>query len=156
MNNGLKIKDAAAKPRTFDAFFQFDMQSSALTDEGAIPISVPADGFYYISLSNINLQFTAGYTPNTMAAYLVIDKTESRNSGNVNASFDNQLAKVLFPLDAPESTRPNSRTYHRIQLLTTDKIRISYYDRSFTLQPLQDLSLTIHISSKSSIIRDTL
>ena len=148
------MSEEAALSREFDVFYHYDSLSAVLED-GIMTIKVPKDGFYYVSISNIFLDYQA-VPPPVGTSFLVIEKLDQINNGNCSTGNPKQSNKVLYPLNDASSNIPETKVYNRVLLTAEDTIKLSIYDISLTKFTVARIAATLHISSKADIIRNTL
>lgn len=138
----------------FDYFYHYDSASAAL-DSGKLPIILPRDGVYWISLTNISLAFADDQVPDQHSGFLVVSETEERQKLSVSYTGQSAANKLIFPLTDPSSTKPLSKTYGKILLRTNDQFSVSYYDKNLSKLTMDRIVVSLHVSSSSDYIRYT-
>lgn len=139
-----------------DVFVHFDTKSSDLDGDGNLRITLPIEGWYWVSINNLRLAFPPKFVADTFIGYIGIVGTNIPVSSITTMVGSNKIAKMLFPLDNPASTTPKISSYNKIQLQSQDQLQLVYYDNTMKIIAVDRLVGTIHISSNPDVIRLTL
>jgi hypothetical protein len=135
----------------FDYFFHYDSTSNAVADN-KLSIGAPANGAYWIHLTNIHITYADGVTPDPKCGFLVLEGTEEIQSSGICAA-GSRSSKLYFPLSDSGSSTPLVKTYNRILLRTSDTVALVCHNSAFEKLTTARIVATIHISSNSKIIR---
>ncbi len=138
---------------TFDVFYHYDSANVNLGDDRRLSISVPAEGYYQVSLANLYVQFDPSYTPSPATGYLVLDTCDTVNQGICiisRRSEKGRIGEVPFPLSNPEQPRPSSPIYNIMRLSPGESVGVSYYDDNYQRVKTGVLRIvvTIHFVAK--------
>lgn len=135
----------------FDYFFHYDSTSQAVADN-KLSIGVPANGSYWIHLTNLNITYANGVTPDPKCGFLVLEGTEEIQSSGVCAP-GTKTSKLYFPLFDAGSATPIIKTYNKILLRTSDSVALVCHNNAFEKLVTSRIVATVHISNNPDIIR---
>ena len=138
--------DLASKHRDFNKFIHYD---SDLVCDDSYEMKVAHDGWYYIGLHNISIEFPDGYNPDQYGGYIMISDLEIAQSGSILISGDEDRKRhgVLIPLNKPGSTHPQCKVYTKVNLHSHDFINIKYAEKDGTIKDVDRIVVTLHIVS---------
>lgn len=131
----------------FNRFLHYD--TSLLEDDRIADIEVSETGWYYMTLHNISLDFQDGYTPDQYSGYLRFCSTKNAQTGltTVTGQITKNDRGVIFPLREPSTNHPKCKTYNRFYLEKHDTIRITYMHSDLSLQVIDRIVVTLHITN---------
>lgn len=134
-------KDVKKIDKHTDFFFHYDSEMEKVSE-----IQIFEGGDYFVTITNIRVDFEDGIVPDIFTGYICIDETQMEQTGIVRAAgnFKRKLGGILFPIYNPGGTEMKCKIYNIISLKENDSIKLKFLCKNLSPIPTRRIVCTIH------------